>query len=139
VTLKFLLDTNIVSGPILKEPNPRLTRKIDKHSHESAIPAPVWHELISGIRRLPRGTKRTAITEYVQDVVGSSFPILAYDATSAAWHGEERARLEKLGKPSRFVDGQIAAIAHANDLILVTQNTRDFRKFEGLEVHNWSK
>jgi tRNA(fMet)-specific endonuclease VapC len=139
VTLRFLLDTNIVSAPIFKKPNPRVTGKIEEHSHESAIPAPVWHELVYGLLRLPRGKRRTALTEYVQEVVGGSFPILPYDAGSAEWHGRERARLEKLGKPTPFVDGQIAAIAHANDLILVTQNSRDFKKFEGLEVHDWSR
>lgn len=139
MTLKFLLDTDTVSGPILKEPNPKLVRRIDGHSHESAIAALVWHELIYGIRLLPRGRRRTAITEYVQDVVGASFPILPYDATAAAWHGRERARLEKMGKPPPFVDGQIAAVAHTNDLILITRSANDFKKFDSLEVRDWSE
>jgi tRNA(fMet)-specific endonuclease VapC len=37
------------------------------------------------------------------------------------------------------VDGQIAAIAYANDLILVTVNTRDFAPFKDLQVEDWSK
>lgn len=139
MTLKFLLDTNTVSAPILKEPNPKIIRRINEHSHESAIPAPVWHELLYGVRRLARGKRRRAITEYVQDVVGVSFQVLPYDAKAAAWHGQERARLEVLGKPAPFVDGQIAAIAHTNDLILVTQNATDFKKFQALEVRDWSK
>lgn len=137
--MKFLLDTNIVSAPILKEPNPKVIRRIEQHSHESAIAAPVWHELIYGVRRLPRGKRRTAITEYVEDIVGVSFQILPYEASAAAWHGNERSRLEKLGKPAPFVDGQVAAIAHTNDLILVTQNAKDFKKFAALEVRDWSE
>lgn len=139
MTLKFLLDINTVSAPILKEPNPKIVRRIDEHSHESAIAALVWHELIYGVRRLPRGKRRTAINEYVQDVVGASFQILPYDATAAAWHGQERARLEKLGKPAPFVDGQVAAVAQTNDLILVTRNVRDFKSFKELEVTDWSE
>ena len=46
--------------------------------------------------------------------------ILPYDHVAAAWHGVERARLEAEGTPAPFVDGQIAAIAKRNDLILVT-------------------
>lgn len=138
MTLRFLLDTSTVSAPILKEPNPKIIRRIDEHAHESAIAAPVWHELIYGVRRLPPGKRRRAITEYVQAVVGVSFQVLPYDATAAAWHGQERARLEKLGKPPPFVDGQVAAIAHTNDLILVTQNAKDFKKFQALEVRDWS-
>lgn len=41
---------------------------------------------------------------------------------------EERARLDKEGMPVPFVDGQIAAIAKSNDLILVTVNVRDFQR-----------
>jgi predicted nucleic acid-binding protein len=35
------------------------------------------------------------------------------------------------------VDGQIAAIAHVHDLILVTFNAADFKRFEGLRVASW--
>lgn len=36
-------------------------------------------------------------------------------------------------------DGQIAAIARVNDLVLVTANMRDFRPFEGLSVQDWRR
>ena len=68
-----------------------------------------------------------------------SFPILPYDEAAATWHGEERARLEAAGRPAPFVDGQIAAIAHAHGLALVTTNNKDFARFKGLTVENWSK
>ena len=68
-----------------------------------------------------------------------SFPILAYDEAAAAWHGEERARLEGLGRPAPFVDGQIAAIAHVHGLVLATTNDKDFGRFRGLTVENWLK
>ncbi len=76
---------------------------------------------------------------YLQDVVLASFPVLPYDETAAHWHGRERARLEGLGRPAPFVDGQIAAIAFVNDLVLVTVNVKDFTPFSHLEVENWSK
>ena len=34
-------------------------------------------------------------------------------------------------------DGQIASIARVNELVVVTANVKDFRRFEGLEVQNW--
>jgi tRNA(fMet)-specific endonuclease VapC len=71
--------------------------------------------------------------------VHGSFPILPYDEAAATWHGEERARLEALGRPAPFVDGQIAAIAHVHGLVLVTTNDKDFARFKGLPVENWSK
>jgi tRNA(fMet)-specific endonuclease VapC len=70
--------------------------------------------------------------------VRGSFPILPYDEASAAWHGEERARLESLGRTAPFVDGQIAAIAHVHGLTLVTANPRDFATFNGLRIEDCS-
>ena len=37
------------------------------------------------------------------------------------------------------VDGQIAAIARVNELVLVTVNVKDFARFKDVEVENWSK
>jgi tRNA(fMet)-specific endonuclease VapC len=139
VTLQYLLDTSIVSAPVSKTPKPRIVQRLDAHGHECAIAAPVWHELTYGYRRLPKGKRRDAIERYLHDVVHASFPILPYDEAAATWHGHERARLESLGKPAPFTDGQIAAIAHANDLVLVTLNNKDFARFKGLLVTNWSK
>lgn len=137
MTLGYLLDTTIVSAPISKEPDPGILVRLNERGPECAIAAPVWHELTYGCRRLPRGRRRTALEAYLRDVVQVSFPILPYDEAAAAWHGEERARLEALGRPAPFVDGQIAAIAHVNGLVLATTNAKDFARFKGLSVENW--
>lgn len=120
-------------------PNPEIVKRLEQHGHECAIAAPVWHELTYGCRRLPRGKRRTALETYLHDVVQASFSILPYDEVAATWHGHERARLEHLGRPTPYVDGQIASIAHANGLVLVTINTKDFSGFKDLAVENWSK
>ena len=139
MTLTYLLDTNIVSSPVSKTPNPAIVKRLDRNQQECAIAAPVWHELTYGCRRLPPGKWRTALEAYLRDIVQASFPILPYDESAAAWHGAERARLADLGRPAPYVDGQIAAIAHVNGLILVTRNSRDFTGFAGLKVEDWSK
>ncbi|HVT07507.1 MAG TPA: type II toxin-antitoxin system VapC family toxin [Polyangia bacterium] len=138
MTLKFLLDTTIVSAPIAKEPNRRVVKKLEQHGAHCAIAAPVWHELIYGASRLPAGKRRTALEEYLHHVVRSSFPVLAYDEAAAEWHGKERARLEDEGRTPPFVDGQIAAIASTQSLVLVTSNTKDFRAFAGVETMDWA-
>lgn len=139
MTLRYLLDTSIVSAPVSKRPDPAILKRLDKRGAECAIAAPVWHELTYGCRRLPKGKRRTALEAYLRDVVRRSFPNLPYDEAAATWHGEERARLEALGRPAPFVDGQIAAIAHVHGLVLVTTNETDFGGFKGLTVENWSK
>ena len=84
-----------------------------------------------GVFPLPKGKRRAALEAYLRDVVQGSFPILPYDEAAATWHGEERARLEALGRPAPFVDGQVAAIAHVNGLVLATTNHKDFARFRG--------
>jgi tRNA(fMet)-specific endonuclease VapC len=138
VSLRYLLDTSVVSSPVSKAPDAEIIRRLIEHGHECAIAAPVWHELTYGLRRLPRGKRRRALETYLQQVVLASFPVLAYDEPAAYWHGVERARLQAAGRPAPHVDGQIAAIARVNHLVLVTVNLKDFRRFADLEVEDWS-
>jgi tRNA(fMet)-specific endonuclease VapC len=65
--------------------------------------------------------------------------ILPYDQEAATWHAKERSRLTKSGRPPLTADDQIAAIAHVNDLILVTANVTNFRRFKDLAVEDWSR
>ena len=135
--MKYLLDTNTVSEPLRPRPNAGVIRRLHEHEDEIAIPAPVWHELRFGCSRLARSRRRDAIERYIEEVVLESFPILDYGFKAADWHARERARLVAAGRTPPFVDSQIAAIAHANELILVTSNIDDFRSFEGLRVESW--
>jgi len=105
-------------------------------ARECALATPVWHELLYGFHRMPKGRKERTLGRYLFEVV-DLFPKLPYDAKAASWHAQERARLERLGRPEGFVDGQIAAVAATNNLNLVTRNVQDFERFEGLRVENW--
>ena len=138
MTAKYLLDTNVISEPLRPHPAPGILRRLREHEGEMAIPAPVWHELRFGCARLTQSRRRKVIERYIQDVVLASFPVLNYNQEAADWHALERARLEAVGKTPPFVDGQIAAIAYVNELILVTSNPAHFRTFKGLQVRSWS-
>jgi tRNA(fMet)-specific endonuclease VapC len=137
VSLKYLLDTNIVSEPLRPRPQHGVVRKLTRHEEEIAISSVVWHELRFGAERLPVSHRREAIVRYLDEVVLATMPILDYDRAAAEWHAKERARLATRGETPPFADGQIAAIAHVNDLILVTFNDADFRRFQGLRVLSW--
>ncbi|MGB1250718.1 MAG: VapC toxin family PIN domain ribonuclease, partial [Candidatus Promineifilaceae bacterium] len=47
------------------------------------------------------------------------------------------ARLSRIGRSPAFIDGQIASVAAANNLILVTRNVHDFINFQGITIENW--
>lgn len=64
----------------------------------------------------------------------ASFP---FDDNAAEAYSRIRARLEKLGMPIGPNDLLIAAIAVTNDLTLVTHNTGEFGRVEGLELEDW--
>jgi tRNA(fMet)-specific endonuclease VapC len=98
----------------------------------------VWNELTYGCERLESGKRKAELDAYLHDVVLKSFPILSYDQKAATWHALERARQERVGRPGPYVDGQMAAIAYVHDLILVTANVKDFARFKGLAVEDWT-
>lgn len=100
----------------------------------------MWHELHYGATRLPAASrKRRAIETYLEEVVRTALPILPYDEEAATLHAQERVRLARRGSTPSAADGQIAAIALVNELVLVTANVRDFRRFEGLRVQDWTR
>jgi tRNA(fMet)-specific endonuclease VapC len=137
--MKYLLDTNVLSEPLKPTPDGAVISKLERHQHEIITAAPVWHEMQYGCRRLPRSRKRAVIEVYLFDVVKKNILILPYDSRAAEWHSKERARLSRKGKPLPFVDGQIAAIARVNDIVLVTRNIEDYIFFSGLKTENWHK
>ncbi len=134
---QYLIDTNVLSEPLRPKPNSDVIAKIQLNFSEIAIASVTWHEILFGCYRLQPSKKRSKIEEYLQNLVLQSFPIVDYDAQAAEWQALERSRLTKIGKPPAFADGQIAAIAKTNDLVLVTNNVSDFENFENLQVENW--
>jgi len=134
-----LLDTNVLSEPIKSAPSQRVIQALSDHDGELATCSVVWHELRFGVSRLPASKKRSAIEMYLDEAVRGALPILPYDEAAASWHANERARLGKRGRPPSAADGQIASIARVNELVVVTANVKDFRRFGGLEIQNWFK
>jgi tRNA(fMet)-specific endonuclease VapC len=135
--MKYLLDTNIVSEMIKPRPDAAVLENCKKHQKDIAIAAPVWHELQYGCYRIPLSRKREMLEMFLEDVVGRNFPILPYEEEAARWHAMERARLSLDGRTPSFVDGQIAAIAVTNGLVLVTLNTTDFQIYPSLTLARW--
>jgi len=134
---RFLLDTNVLSEPLARRPNALTMRRLGERSTESATAAPVVQELRFGASLLEPSRRRDAIERYIDDVVLRLYPVLPYDQAAAEWHAHERARQTRVGKPPPWVDGMLAAIARVNDLVLVTENVKDFRRFSGVRVESW--
>jgi tRNA(fMet)-specific endonuclease VapC len=131
VNHRFLLDTNVLSELLREQPNPEVLTKFHQFIHVSCIGSPTWHELWFGAHRKPPSAKRENLERFLLEDVLPHISILPYNRREAEWHAEERARLVSMGKTPPIVDGQIAAIAAVNGLILVTSNVSDFIHFTG--------
>lgn len=137
MTLRYLLDTNVVSAPFKPTPPAALMARMDETAGACAVASLTWHELRFGHALLPQSRRKEALGRYIHEVVLTTFTVLDYDRPAAEWHAQQRARLRKIGREPPVIDAQIAAIAAVNDLILVTRNVADFAAFDDLRVEDW--
>ena len=135
--LSYLADTNIISEIMRPQPHAGVYAQWRVKSGLIGVAAVTWHELLTGVSLLPVSRRRTAFADFLQEQVIPITPVLSYDQAAAEWHAQERARLMQIGLTPSFGDGQIAASAAVNNLILVTRNTADFAHFAGLRLENW--
>ncbi len=135
--MNVLLDTNVLSEPMRREPDAAVMAQLKEGGHRLHTASVVIHELRYGVQRLPKGRQRARLDSYLQGVLASGLSVLAYDTTAALWHSDQRASLEAHGVKPPFADGQIAAIAATQGLVLVTRNISDFEVFDGLQLLNW--
>ncbi len=120
-----------------QQPDAAVMAQIEAGGHQLHTASVVIHELRYGVQRLPKGPRRQRLDQYLQAVLASVLTVLPYDTTVALWHGDQRASLEARGVKPPFADGQIAAIAATQGLVLVTRNTNDFELFDGVQLLNW--
>ena len=137
MTLRYLLDTNIISEPVRPLPNANVMAKLIEAKSTVAIASIVWQEVLLGCYRMSDSKRRRAIEAYLQEEVKLKLPILPYTQEAAEWFAKERARLIPIGLTPSYADGQIAAIAKVNNLILVTRNVADYANFQDLPIENW--
>jgi tRNA(fMet)-specific endonuclease VapC len=129
----FLLDTNICIYIINNNPRAVVERIKTYKPSQIKLSSISIGELEYGVSKSKNREKnRTGLIDFV-----SAFDILPFDDSDAEVFGIIRADLEKRGKVIGSYDMQIAAQAIRNDLILVTNNTREFERINELKLDNW--
>ncbi len=132
--MTYVVDTNVWIGYLRKRGSANLLAKIRAiDPTEIAICTVVRAELITG------AYKSRATATGLQEIYDlcSLFESLPFDVAAADIYGRERAELERAGQPIGGNDLMIAAIALANNCILVTHNTREFSRVPGLRLEDW--
>jgi tRNA(fMet)-specific endonuclease VapC len=138
MALRYLLDTNVVSELTKPAPNPAVLQSLARDGADCAICALTLEELVFGCRRLPAGARQDWLLRWL-DGLPAQLPVLPFDAAAARWLGIERARLAQLGRPAPRTDGEIAAVAVAHGLTLVTRNLHAFAPFDALAMVDWHR
>ncbi|CDI04355.1 MAG TPA: type II toxin-antitoxin system VapC family toxin [Candidatus Competibacter sp.] len=131
--MRYLLDTNIVIA-LMKQQASVLAQV--RHVGVAALRlcAPVEAELWFGVWKSSRPEENHR--RLLQLLAW--LPSLPFASESAMHAGEIRATLARQGTPIGPYDLQIAAIARAHDLILVTHNTQEFKRVAALTLEDWT-
>jgi tRNA(fMet)-specific endonuclease VapC len=68
----------------------------------------------------------------------STIELVPFDHKASQIYGDIRANLETRGQPIGWNDLMIAATVLARDGILVTHNTKEFSRIDGLVLEDWT-
>ena len=130
--MTYLLDTNICIYIINEQPAQVLQRVIQAGRESLAISTVTVAELAFGVAKSTRADSRTKLENFL-----SKFPILDWGQDAAWVYGNVRKALEAKGQRIGERDLLLACQALALDATMVTNNTREFERVEGLKLENW--
>ena len=125
----IILDTNIISEMMKTSPFSKVIHWIDRQeATELFITTISITEITYGINVLPKGNRRRSLEDAFNKTIREAFEhrIFFFDEPAAHLYGKLMSHRKKLGKPLSILDGQIAAIALANEASIATRNIRDF-------------
>lgn len=133
--MKYMLDTNICIYAIKHKTEAVIKNFLLHVPEDMCISAVTYAELMYGVEKSKAIEKnRIALSLFL-----SPLTILEFQASAAEEYGKVRAELESKGMPIGPMDLLIAGHARSDGLILVTNNTREFCRVEGLVVEDWTK
>ena len=131
--MRYLFDTNICIYLIKKHPLEVLERFRQHSPQDVAISTITLFELQYGIEKSQyRQRSEDALTKFLLPL-----NLINLDRSSSIEAAIIRAQLEKKGMPIGPYDLLIAGLARSRDMILVTNNTKEFERIVGLHLENW--
>jgi predicted nucleic acid-binding protein len=135
---RYLLDTNIISNVTKPEPSELLLAWMGEQADEDLfISALTVAEIQRGVLEKPVGKKRQALQEWFSGPDGPqalfATRVLPFDEKAGLIWARLMAEGTARGRPRSALDMMIAAIAEANQCVLVTDNEKHFA---GLKIVN---
>lgn len=131
--MTYMLDTNICIYAIKNKPEQVLEKLKENLSNGICISAITLAELQHGVEKSINPEKNSmALLQFL-----SILDILPFDDLAAVEYGKICAYLQKRGTPIGTMDMLIAAHAKTENLIIVTNNVREFERVPDLKIENW--
>jgi toxin FitB len=129
--MRYLLDANIISNFTKPVPSQSLIEWMANQSDEDLFIASLTvAEIRRGVLEKPAGKRRDQLDGWFSGPQGPQAlfagRVLPFDEAAALIWGRLMADGKAKGRPRSGLDTIIAAIAAANDCIVVTDNERDF-------------
>lgn len=131
--MTYMLDTNICIYAMKNKPENVLQKLKKELNNGVCISSITLAELEYGMKHSSNPAKNEqALLRFLIPLT-----VLPFGAAAASEYGTIRTYLQNKGTPIGPLDMLIAAHARAEDMILVTNNVREFERVPGLEVENW--
>lgn len=131
--MRYLLDTNVCVRYLNGRVPQVRARLLALDKTDIAVSIITKAELYYGSAKSQTPTR----SRERQDMFLDWFTLLPFDDAAVEQYAVLRVALERQGTPISHPDMQIAAIALANQLVLVTHNTAEFSRINGLMLEDW--
>lgn len=130
--MKYLLDTDTLVYLFKRTGSCQL--HLEQHPDEDIATSAVnMFELEFG---LAKSNNPIPLRAFINEL-SRRYAVLSFDAVASQRAGAVRAHLQAKGTPIGPYDVQVAGVALAHDLTVITRNTREFERVPGLRVENW--
>jgi predicted nucleic acid-binding protein len=136
----ILLDTNVVTEPLRRSPDARVTEWLDAQALETLfLSAITVAELRAGLALLPPGKRLMGLQESLETRVLPLFSgrVLPFDLGCTQAYANLMAKARVTGLAISSADGYIAAIAAANGLTVATRDTGPFNAAGVAVINPW--
>lgn len=128
---RFMLDTNMCIYLMKNQPEQVAKRFAQCYVGDVVMSAITYAELEYGVAvSANRARERRNLASLIEDI-----PVLPFDAAAAVAYGPIREATRERKKD--HLDKLIAAHAVALDIVLVTNNEKDFTSYPGVKIENW--
>ncbi|WP_081080271.1 type II toxin-antitoxin system VapC family toxin [Burkholderia cepacia] len=138
----ILVDTNVISEPLRREPNAAVIEWLDAQNVETLFLAAIsLAEIRLGVAVLPEGRRREWLHQSIEQRVLPLFRgrILPFDDAASKAYASLRARARAAGVAIAPSDGFIAGTAEANGLIVATRDVTPFEAMGNRVIDPWAR